>query len=77
MALSLIYAGPAPRFFATSVADCIVYGFGKVQATIEDIPFASVKEKLEKVSICIKKETPIPIDFVCRLKFHKDMFCNV
>jgi len=49
LALSIVYGGPAPQFFAESVADYFVYGFNGVQTTIEDIPDTLVKEKLTKV----------------------------
>ena len=49
IAVSLIRGGPAPRFFASAVADYIVYGVQKVKPCIEDIPDHLVKEKMIKV----------------------------
>ena len=48
MALSLIYGGPAPKFFSETVADFIVYGSAS-SASIFDIPDPLIKENLIKV----------------------------
>lgn len=50
MALSIIYGGPAPKFFAPSVANYIAFG-DKSTPSYLDIPDASIKEKLVKVRI--------------------------
>lgn len=50
LALSLVYGGPAPHFFAESVADYIAYGLDKTRGTIDDIPDFTIKQKMAKVS---------------------------
>lgn len=54
LALSLVYGGPAPHFFAESVADYIVYGLDKTRCTIDDIPDITIKQKLAKVCACMQ-----------------------
>lgn len=48
IALSIIYGGPAPMFFASSIADYIVFGVTSTPSFL-DIPDTSIKEKLLKV----------------------------
>lgn len=48
IALSLIYGGPAPHFFARAVAEYIL-GISPYTVSIEDIPDYGVQQKLLKV----------------------------
>ena len=50
MALSIIHGGPAPNFLPQSVVDYLLYGMGKVKTTIEEVPCATMRTKLYKVS---------------------------
>ena len=50
IALSLIYGGPAPHFFARAVAEYIL-GITLYTVSIEDVPDYSVQQKLLKVLI--------------------------
>ena len=53
LAVSIVHGGPAPAF-SPAVANCILYGqYDKVMATIVDVPDASIREKLEKVTYTI------------------------
>ena len=49
IALSLLHGGPAPKFFSSAVADYIIYGVKKVNATIDDVPNYTIKQSLQKV----------------------------
>lgn len=51
IALSLIYGGPAPHFFARAVAEYLL-GVAPLTASIEDVPDESVRQSLRRVSIC-------------------------
>ena len=50
MAVSIIHEGPAPNFLAQSVVDYLLYGMGRVRATIEEVPCATMRTNLYKVS---------------------------
>ncbi len=50
IAVSLVHGGPAPAFFAPSVADYILNGMKKVNATVSEVPSLEVAEKLKKVT---------------------------
>ena len=43
MAVSLIHGGPPPAFIAPSVVDYIIYGIGKVKATVKEAPTTSLE----------------------------------
>ena len=47
MAVSIIHGGPAPNFLAPSV---VLFAMGKVRATVEEVPCATMRTKLYKVS---------------------------
>lgn len=49
IALSLLHGGPAPQCFSSAVADYIIYGVKKVNATIDDVPDHTIKQSLQKV----------------------------
>ena len=49
IALSLLHGGAAPQFFSSAVADYIIYGVKKVNATIDDVPNHTIKQSLQKV----------------------------
>ena len=51
IALSLVHGGPAPHFFSSAVADYIIYGIQRVNATIEDVPHYKMKQSLQKVKL--------------------------
>lgn len=53
IAMSLVYGGPAPSFFAPPIADYIVFGLDKVKPQIEDIPDFEVRDKLFEVSLIL------------------------
>lgn len=57
LAVSLIHSGPAPGFFAPSVADYIIHGMRKVRAMATEVPDPEMAEKLQKmcvlVSVCV------------------------
>ena len=53
IAVSVIHGGPAPKFLAQSVVDYLLYGMGKVRATVEEVPCVTMRTKLYKVS-CIR-----------------------
>ena len=50
MAVSIIHGGPAPNVSAPSVVDYLLFGMGKVRATVEEVPCATMRTKLYKVS---------------------------
>ncbi len=61
IAVSLVHGGPAPAFFAPSVADYIVYGMNKVNATVGEVPSQEVVDTLKKVSSHVQMEfNPLP-----------------
>ena len=60
MAVSVIHGGPALNFLAQSVVDYLLYRMGKVRATVEEVPCATMRTKLYKVS-CIWT----PSDMLC------------
>lgn len=49
IAVSLIYGGPPPGFFAPSVANYIIHGITKVKAAVSEIPSYEISKKLLKV----------------------------
>lgn len=49
LAASIVHGGPAPAFFTEAVADFLLFGLGKVRVTVEDVPDAAMRVKLEKV----------------------------
>lgn len=53
IATSIIQGGPAPRCFATPVADILVYGEVKSQMDISEIPDIDIRNKLNKENILI------------------------
>ena len=51
IALSIVHGGPGPSFFAESVINYIFNGLGAVCAKIVEIPDASIRQRIQKVSI--------------------------
>ena len=49
IALSIIYGGPGPMFFANPVIDYLLRIQAKFTASVEDVPDATIRSKINKV----------------------------
>ncbi len=50
IAVCLVHGGPAPAFFAPSVADYILHGMQKVRGMVSEVPSLEMGDKLQEVS---------------------------
>ena len=54
IALSILYGGPGPAFFAPSVIDYLFGGLSMVTPLVEDIPDTATQDKIKQVgNLCL------------------------
>ena len=46
--MPIVHGGPAPCLFTNTVADFILYRLQKTKPTVEDVPDADVRAKLQR-----------------------------